>query len=319
MEQTNYIDSSGLTYCGTEANKIFAQDIYGLDLRNVGVTFLDGVKGRRKIYMGKDDEMWQAYTCPFTPDGVVALDEAYIEPVAIKVNKEFCRNEFWDSYLVEMTEFSLNQKMPQPFVEWYFERMRKTMAKEYQEIAFKGDTDWSGSTKQYLKVADGWEKQLKENSGVTQVSGAAFTVDNILAQVEAVIQKGLEQAAANEASTDNYKVLMNYADVQLLEMALGKVCCPNNSSIFSNYAKGANGSIIIYGFEVRPTMQSRGLIIFGDPRNLVLGFDTFASTTQYKIIYMMDTTLDDAYRVAAISNIALGIVFPTTFVIGGNI
>lgn len=319
MEQTNYIDSTGLTYCGQEANKIFAQDIYGLDIRNIGVTFIDGVKGKRKIYMGNMDEMWQEYTCNFTPDGSVSLSEAYIEPVAIKVNKEFCRNEFWDSYLVEMTEFSLNQKMPQPFVDWYFGKMREEMAKEYQEIAFKGDTDWTGATKQYLAVADGWEKQLKDNSGVTQVTGAAFTVDNILAQVEAVISKGLEQAAANDIPTDKYKVLMNYADVQLLEMALGKICCPNSQSIFSNYAKGANGAIVIFGFEIVPTMQSRGLIIFGDPRNLVLGFDTFSSTTQYKIIYMMDTTLDDAYRVAAISNIALGIVFPETFVIGGNI
>ena len=68
------------------------------------------------------------------------------------------------------------------------------------------------------------------------------------------------------------------------------------------------------GYEVVPTLQSRGTVIFGPAKNLVLGFDTFDSHLQYKLIYMMDTTLDDMYRVAAISNIAVAVVFPQLFV-----
>lgn len=315
MAQTNYIETSGITYCGTEAQNIFSHDIYSLDLRNAGVTYLDNVKGRRKIYMGKMDNAWQAYTCNFSPDGEVSLAEAYIEPVAIKVNKEFCKNEFWDSYLVESTEISLRGNMPQPFAVWYFDRLRKEMAKEYTEIFWQGDTARTATTKAYLKVTDGIEKQLSENSGVTKISGSVFTVDNVLAQVEAVIQAGIAKAAENELTTDNFKVLMNKYDIELVRMALGKVCCPNNQSIFSNYAQGPNGGIFIYGFELIPTEMSRNFIIFGDPRNLVLGFDTYDSHLSYKIIDMIDTTLDDMWRVAAISNIAVGIIFPEIFVI----
>lgn len=315
MVQTDYINSSGLSYCGTEAQNIFSKDIYSLDLRNVGVTFIDGVKGKRKIYMGSWDNAWQAYTCPFTPDGGVVLSEAYIEPVAIKVNKEFCRNEFWDSFLVEQTEISLKGGIPQTFAEWYFDKLRKQMNKEYQEIFWQGDTARTATTKAYLKVTDGVEVKLTASgSAANEVTGASsFTVDNILGQVEAVISAGLADAANNEYSTENFKVLMAKADVDLLRMALGKVCCPNNQSIFSNYAQGANGGIIIFGYEVIPTEQSRNLIIFGDPRNLVLGFDTYDSHLQYKIIDMKDTTLDDAYRVGAISNIAVGVIYPETF------
>ena len=315
MAQTNYINDSGLTYCGTEAQNIFSHDIYNLDLRNAGVTFIDNVKGKRKIYMGTWDNAWQSYTCPFTPDGEVSLSEAYIEAVPIKVNKEFCRNEFWDSYLVESTEISLNGQIPQPFSEWYFNRLRKQMAKEYQEIFWQGDTARTATTKSYLKVTDGIEKKLADNANVTKISGSVFTVDNVLAQVEAVIQAGLNLAATNEWVTDNYKVLMNKYDIELVKMALGKICCPNSQSIFSNYARGANGGVIIYGFELIPTEMSRNNIIFGDPRNLVLGFDTYDSHLQYKLIDMKDTTLDDMYRVGAISNIAVGIVFPEIFVV----
>ena len=315
MAQTNYINDSGLTYCGTEAQNIFSHDIYNLDLRNAGVTFIDNVKGRRKIYMGTWDNAWQSYTCPFTPDGEVSLSEAYIEAVPIKVNKEFCRNEFWDSYLVESTEISLNGQIPQSFSDWYFNRLRKQMAKEYQEIFWQGDTARTATTKSYLKVTDGIEKKLANNANVTKISGSVFTVDNVLAQVDAVIQAGLNLAATNEWVTDNYKVLMNKYDIELVKMALGKICCPNSQSIFSNYAKGANGGVIIYGFELIPTEMSRNTIIFGDPRNLVLGFDTYDSHLQYKLIDMKDTTLDDMYRVGAISNIAVGIVFPEIFVV----
>lgn len=315
MAQTNYIIDSGLTYCGTEAQNIFSHDIYTLDLRNAGVTYIDGLKGKRKIYMGTWDNAWQEYSCPFTPDGEVSLAEAYIEPVAIKVNKEFCRNEFWDSFLVEQTEISLRGGIPQTFSEWYFDRLRKQMQKEYVTMFWQGDTDYSGSTKQYLKIVDGIEKKLEANSGVTQISGAVFTVDNVLAQVEAVIQAGIAKAAENELTTDNFKVLMNKYDIELVKMALGKICCPNNESIFSNYAKGPDGGVFVYGFELIPTEMSRNKIIFGDPRNLVLGFDTFDSHVQYKIIDMKDTTLDDSYRVGAISNIAVGIIFPEIFVI----
>lgn len=315
MAQTTYINDSGLTYCGTEAQNIFSHDIYNLDLRAAQVTFLDNVKGKRKIYMGTWDNAWQEYTCPFTPDGGVSLAEAYIEPVAIKVNKEFCRNEFWDNWLVSQTEISLRGGIPQTFSEWYFDKLRKEMSKEYQEIFWKGDTGYTGTSKTFLKVTDGIEKRLESNSAVTSISGAVFTVDNILAQVEAVIQAGIAKAAENEWVTDNYKVLMNKADVQMLKMALGKICCPNRESIFSNYAMGPDGGVIIYGFEVYPTEMSRNKIIFGDPRNLVLGFDTYSSHLEYKIIDMKDTTLDDMYRVGAISNIAVGIIFPEIFVI----
>lgn len=311
LAQTNYISDSGLNYCGTEAQEIFAKDIYNIDLRQYGITFIDGLKGKRKIYMGNPDAAWQAYSCPFTPDGQVSLAEAEIEPVAIKVNKEFCRNEFWDNYLVEQTSITLDGGIPRSFSEWYFDMLRKQMAKEYQQIFWQGDTDASGSV---LSVTDGVEKKLVEG-GAEVISGAAFTVDNAIAQVEAVILKGIEVAATEGVDTEGHKVFMNHADVRVLEVALGKVCCGNSrDQIFGNYAR-ENGRIFIMGYEVVPSMVSKSTVIFGPARNLVLGFDTYDSHLQYKLIYMMDTTLDDMYRVAAISNIAVGVVFPELFVI----
>ncbi|MBO7732159.1 MAG: hypothetical protein J6S67_06395 [Methanobrevibacter sp.] len=310
----NFIDVSGLTYCGKEAQEIFSKDIYDIDLRQYGITFMDGVKGKMKLYSGEIDSVWQLYTCPFTPEGKAALAENFIEPAAIKVNQENCYDVFWNTFLVDQTEISLRGGIPQTFSEWYFAKLRKQMSKEYQELFWGGDTDYSGSTKTFLKAIDGIEKQLDENSGVTKVSGATITVDNAIAQVEAVIMKGLEVAGDAEVDTEGYKIFMNHQDVRLLEVALGKICCPNKESIFSNYGRD-NGRIYIMGYEVVPTMQSKNTIIFGPARNLVLGYDTFDSHLEYKLIDMRDTTGDNMFRIIAISNIAAGIVLPELFVV----
>lgn len=310
----NFIDVKGISYNGKEFQDIFAKDIYSLDLRNYGITLMDGVKGKVKLYTGEIGDILQAYTCPFTPQGAASLAESFIEPVALKANLENCYDVFWNTWLVEQTEISLNGGVPRTFAEWFFDKYRQKMAREYEEIFWAGDEDYSGNTKEYLKVTDGVEKQLEDNDGVTKIDGSAFTVDNILAQVEAAINSAISVAADAEVDTERYKVLMNYNDVRLLKMALGKLCCGNSTSDrFSNYAKEGE-KVYVFGFEVVPTMQSRNGIIVGDPRNLVLGFDTFDSHLEWKFIDMRETTGDNSFRIISLTNIAVGVVFPEGFV-----
>lgn len=311
----NFINVSGITYCGKEAQEIFSKDIYDIDLRQYGITFMDGVKGKVKMYTGEIGDAWQLYTCPFTPAGAASLAEAYIEPAAIKVNQENCYDTFWNTFLVDQTEISLRGGIPQTFGEWYFGKLRQKMAKEYQEIFWQGDTSRTATTKTYLKAVDGVEKKLAALPSGNKYTVTAFTAANILAQVEAIIEQGIELANAAEVDTEGYKIFMNHADVRLLEVALGKICCPNKESIFSNYAR-ENGRIYIMGYEVVPTMLSKNKVIFGPVKNLVLGYDTFDSHLEYKLIDMKETTGDNMFRVLAISNIAVGIIMPELFVYG---
>ena len=310
----NFIDLSNITYCGKEAQEIFSKDIYDIDLRQYGITFMDGVKGKMKIYTGEIGDAWQLYTCPFTPAGSASLAEAFIEPSAIKVNQENCYDTFWNTFLVDQTEISLRGGVPQTFGDWYFDKLRRKMSKEYQEIFWQGDTARTATTKVYLKAVDGVEKKLNALPAGNKVTLSALTVDNVIAQLEAVIMKGIDVANAAEVDTEGYKVFMNHADLRVLEVALGKVCCPNSvNAVFANYAR-QDGRIFVMGYEIVPTMQSRNSIIFGPARNLVLGYDTFDSHLEYKLIDLRDTTGDNMFRVLAISNIAVGIIMPDLFV-----
>ena len=312
----NFIDLSNITYCGKEAQEIFSKDIYDIDLRQYGITMMDGVKGKMKMYTGEIGDAWQLYTCPFTPAGSASPAEAFIEPAAMKVNQENCYDTFWNTFLVEQTEISLRGGIPQTFGDWYFSKLRQKMAKEYQEIFWKGDTGYTGTSKVYLKAVNGVEKELDSKIPAgNKITGSVITVANVIAQVEAAIMKGIDVANAAEVDTEGYKVFMNHADVRVLEVALGKLCCDvQNNRIFSNYGR-EGGRIFVMGYEIVPTMQSKNVIIFGPARNLVLGFDTYDSHIEYKLINMRETTGDNMFRVLAISNIAVGIILPELFVV----
>lgn len=312
----NFINVSGLTYCGKEAQEIFSKDIYDIDLRQYGITFMDGVKGKTKLYNGEIGDAWQVYTCPFTPAGAASLAESFIEPAAIKVNQENCYDTFWNTFLVDQTEISLRGGVPQTFGDWYFGKIRQKMAKEYQEIFWQGDKARTASTKTYLKVTDGIEKKMAALQSGNKYTVTAFTVSNIIEQVEAIILKGIDVANAAEVDTEGYKVFMNHADVRVLEIALGKLCCGNSmSDRFSNYGR-ENGRIFVMGYEIVPSMIGKNKVVFGPARNLVLGYDTFDSHLEYKLIDMRETTGDNMFRVLAISNIAVGVIMPELFVYG---
>lgn len=312
----NFINVSGLTYSGKEAQEIFSKDIYDIDLRQYGITFMDGVKGKVKLYNGEIGDAWQVYTCPFTPAGAASLAESFIEPAAIKVNQENCYDTFWNTFLVDQTEISLMGGIPQTFGDWYFGKLRQKMAKEYQEIFWQGDKARTASTKTYLKVTDGIEKKMAALPSDNKYTVTAFTVANIIEQVEAIILKGIDVANKAEVDTEGYKVFMNHADVRVLEIALGKLCCGNSmNDRFANYGR-ENGRIFVMGYEIVPSMIGKNKVVFGPARNLVLGYDTFDSHIEYKLIDMRETTGDNMFRVLAISNIAVGVIMPELFVYG---
>ena len=314
MAVNNFIDVQSLTYCGKEANEIFSKMIYSLDIANLGITMLDAVKGKQKLYTGEIGDVWQVYSCPFTPSGEASLKEDFIEPARIKVNLENCYDAFDQTYFVEQTRIALDGGIPQTFADWFFnDQLMKKMAKEYQEIFWKGDKTYSGETKKFLKVTDGIEKKLAAEA--TVISGAAFTVDNILAQVKAAVAKAEEIAATNEVEIDDtWKLFLNKNDVRKLVTALGENAnSPLTTQVWSNFTREGD-KIYAYGFEVVPTEQTASTVIVGPARNMVLGYDTFDSTTQYKLIDLRDTTGDNMFRILALSNIAVGLVLGELFV-----
>lgn len=304
----NFVNVDNLTYCGKYAEEIMVKELYESNLRGYGFTYKPGVKFKQQLVTGTVGNLYQAYTCPFTPSGDVVLSESWITPVVIKVNLENCYDEFWDLYMGEQTEISLNGGIPQMFFEWFFNsRLLVELRREYEEMFFNGDTSYTGS-KTYLKLTNGLIKQLGADAKTKHVKSTAFTVDNILAQVEA-----LSLMVPEDVVLTDYKILMNINDVRVLKAALGKAS-PLTVDVWANFAREGE-KIYVNGFEIVPTLQSRNTMIMGPARNIVLGYDIADSEVQYKLIDMRETTLDNTFRVGVITNLAIGYAYPELFVV----
>ena len=307
---SNFVQVNNLTYEGEYAKEIFVKNLYESKLKQMGITYMPGVKGKQQLVSGEVSDLFQKFTCPFEASGSATLAEKWIEGVPMKVNLEQCYDSFWPTFMAAQTEVSLNGGIPQSFFEWFFNDMLiKELGKEYEQIFWNGDKT-SGAT-DTLKIADGLVKQLNADPKVNKINGSVLTVDNIVSQVEAVALKGIE-AAADTDMTD-YKLFMNVNDVRLLNVALAKEAILN-TQVWANFGREGD-KIYAYGFEVVPCMIAKNNIVLSPAKNLVLGYDIADSEVSYKIIDMRQTTLDNTFRVGVITNIAIGYVYPELIVV----
>lgn len=306
----NFVDVTNLTYEGEYAKEIFIKNLYESKLKNFGITYMPGVKGKQQLVSGDVSDLFQKFTCPFSASGEAELTEKWIEGVPMKVNLEQCYDSFWSTFLAAQTEVSLNGGVPQAFFDWFFNGVLvPELSREYEQIFWNGDKA-AGAT-DTLKIADGIVKQLNADAKVNKVTGAVLTVDNILAQVEAVALKAME--AATETEMEDYKLFMNVNDFRLLKVALSKEAILGDQ-VWANFGRDGE-KIYAFGFEVVPCLIAKNAMILAPAKNLVLGYDIADSEISYKMIDMRQTTLDNTFRVGVITNIAIGYVYPELIVV----
>lgn len=304
----NVTNVENLTYSGEYAKEIFIKNLYESNLKGFGITYLPGVKNRQQLVTGNVDNMFQAYTCPFSPAGEVTLTETWIEGVPMKVNLEECFDTYWATFMAAQTEVSLNGGVPQAFFDWFFNGVLvPELGKEYEQIFWNGDSTKTG----YLKITDGIVKKLAADDAANKIAGSAITVDNAVAQVEAVALKGIE--VAGDANMEDYKIFMNVNDVRLLKVALAKEAILGDQ-VWANFGKEGE-KVYAFGFEIVPCAIAKNAIVLAPAKNLVLGYDVADSEISYKMIDMRETTLDNTFRVGVITNIGIGYVYPELIVV----
>lgn len=306
----NFVDVTNLTYEGEYAKEIFIKNLYESKLKNFGITYMPGVKGKQQLVSGDVSDLFQKFTCPFSASGEAELTEKWIEGVPMKVNLEQCYDSFWSTFLAAQTEVSLNGGVPQAFFDWFFNGVLvPELSREYEQIFWNGDK--AADATDTLKIADGLVKQLTADTKVNKVTGAVLTVDNILAQVEAVALKAMD--AASETEMEDYKLFMNVNDFRLLKVALSKEAILGDL-VWANFGRDGE-KIYAFGFEVVPCLIAKNAMVLAPAKNLVLGYDIADSEISYKMIDMRQTTLDNTFRVGVITNIAIGYVYPELIVV----
>lgn len=307
MAITNFVSPENIAYKGKEANEIMSKPIYESDLYSYGVTYRPGVKGKEQLVVGEVSDLFQTYTCAFSPSGEVSLAEQWIEPFTMKINLQECYDKYWPSFMAEETRRAYvgETNIPRTFFQWFFDDMLvKEMKKEYEEIFWNGDKTKSG----ILALGDGVVKKVVESGKAKTVTGATLTVDNILAQVSAV-------AALADVNVDDadYKIYINKGQMKILKTALGNEKIRDNY-VWSNFTKEGE-KVYAYGFEVVPCRIAKDTILLAPNKNLVLGYDLESDQTSFQILDLSQVTGDNEFRVIAMCNMAVGVVYPELMVL----
>lgn len=306
---TNFVAPENIKYVGKQANEIMSKPIYESDLYSYGITYRPGVKGKEQLIHGEVGELFQTYTCAFSPSGEVNLTEQWIEPFEMKINLQECYDKFWPSFMAEETRRAyVGENIPRTFFEWFFNEMLiKEMKKEYEEIFWNGDKTSTGAT-EYIKLGDGVVKQVNAATSSTKITGSTITVDNVLDQIKAVAEK-----ADINVDDEEYKIFMNKGQMKVLKTALG------NEKIFDNYVWNnftkEGDKIYAYGFEIVPSRIAKDVILLAPRKNLILGYDLESDQTAFQILDLSQVTGDNEFRVIALCNMAVGIVYPELMVI----
>lgn len=307
MAITNFVAPENIAYKGKEANEIMSKPVYESDLYGYGITYRPGVKGKEQLIVGEVSDLFQTYTCAFSPNGEVSLAEQWIEPFTMKINLQECYDKYWPSFMAEETRRAYvgESNIPRTFFQWFFDDMLvKEMKKEYEEIFWNGDKTKSG----ILALGDGVVKKVVESGKAKKVTGATLTVDNILAQVSAV-------AALADVNVDDadYKIYINKGQMKILKTALGNEKIRDNY-VWSNFTKEGE-KVYAYGFEVVPCRIAKDTILLAPNKNLILGYDLESDQTAFQILDLSQVTGDNEFRVIAMCNMAVGVVYPELMVI----
>ena len=307
MAITNFVAPENIAYKGKEANEIMSKPVYESDLYGYGITYRPGVKGKEQLIVGEVSDLFQTYTCAFSPNGEVNLSEQWIEPFTMKIKLQECYDKYWPSFMAEETRRAYvgETNIPRTFFQWFFDDMLvKEMKKEYEEIFWNGDKTKSG----ILALGDGVVKKITESPKSQKITGATLTVDNILDQITAVAAK----ADINVDDAD-YKIYINKGQMKVLKTALGNEKIFNNY-VWNNFTKEGE-KVYAYGFEVVPCRIAKDTILLAPNKNLILGYDLESDQTAFQILDLSQVTGDNEFRVIAMCNMAVGVVYPELMVI----
>ena len=307
MAITNFVAPENIAYKGKEANEIMSKPVYESDLYGYGITYRPGVKGKEQLIVGEVNDLFQTYTCAFSPNGEVSLAEQWIEPFTMKINLQECYDKYWPSFMAEETRRAYvgETNIPRTFFQWFFDDMLvKEMKKEYEEIFWNGDKTKSG----ILALGDGVVKKIADSPKSQKITGATLTVDNILDQITAVAAK----ADINVDDAD-YKIYINKGQMKILKTALGNEKIRDNY-VWSNFTKEGE-KVYAYGFEVVPCRIAKDTILLAPNKNLILGYDLESDQTAFQILDLSQVTGDNEFRVIAMCNMAVGVVYPELMVL----
>lgn len=178
MATTTSITTS---YAGEKAAGFIAASLLSAPtLDKGGITVKPNIKYKQVMQKLAVGDVIADASCDFTATSSVTLTERYLQPKEFQVNLELCKADFESDWLSIEQGFSAFDEMPKSFANYLIGHVAaKVAAKMEQNI-------WNGADANAGEF-DGLVALALADSDVVDVTGAAITSSNIIAELGAVV------------------------------------------------------------------------------------------------------------------------------------
>lgn len=169
------------TYAGEKAaGFISAALLSAPTLDKGGITVKPNVKYKQVMQKLAVGDVIADASCDFSATSSVTLTERYLQPEDFQVNLELCKKDFESDWLSIEQGFSSFDELPRSFAEYLIGHVAAKVAAKMEVNIWNGANANAGEF-------DGLVALAAADADVIDVTGAAITASNVIAELGAVV------------------------------------------------------------------------------------------------------------------------------------
>ena len=172
---------TGSSYSGEFAGKYLAAALLSADTLDSGtVTILPNVKYKAAMKVGSFANLVRSADCDFDDTtSTMTLTEKVLTPTELQVNLQICKKQLHSDWEAAQMGFSAFDELPPLFSDFVIAQVAAEVAQATEQSIWQGSTG-EGSF-------DGFSTLLAADATVVDVTGAAITTSNVIAELQKVV------------------------------------------------------------------------------------------------------------------------------------
>ena len=279
------------TYAGEFAGKYVSAALFsGNTIANGLIEVKPNIKYKEVLKRLDLGALTQDNDCDFSDNSTVTLTERIIEPKALKVNLELCKEPFRSDWEAESMGFSAHDNLPKNFTDYFIGLISAKIAQKTEEDIWSG-TEANGSF-------DGFSTLLAADTDLPagqKITGTTIDASNVVDELGKVV----DALPKSIYGADDLFLYVSQNIWRAYKRSLGGFGTQGLGANGVN-AQGNNQDLTIQYFDGVKIVCANGLandvMIAATKSNLFFGTGLLSDHNEVKVLDMADTLGDENVR-----------------------
>jgi len=261
------------------------------------LTLIENVKFKSNIQRMAGTSLVRNNTCDFNDHGTLALTEKVLEPKALQINIDLCKENLVSSW--EALEMRAGAGAPPPpsFEDYVISYMGEIIANGAETSIWSGADATQGEFEGFLTATTG--AFAVDGTVVSSTASAAYTAANIIANLQTLTADMAANISPVLTKEDLY-IYMNAKTYAFYISAVSTLGYVNAYNMNGDYEPVFEG----YKIAVCPGMADNQLVA-AERSNLFAGTDLLSDTTRIALLDM--TSLDGSDNLRCVAKYSMGV------------